>query len=132
MFWHLKNAVLRVPTFKSIKIAQPLSLMHVSMERKWLTLEKGEDGHEPTDTVLAVGEDDGAPGVAQQEVVDIQVLLIGLRAVYAGLCEGASSPALLRQVDHFRSFLHPNLCRQHFYVQRLGKLSDQNDFTTVT
>ena len=88
------------------------------MEWEGLTLEEGEDGYETTDTVLAVGKHDRSAGVAKQEVVDIEVLLVRLRAVDASLREGASSPTLLGQVNHLRTLLHPNLCHQHLCVER--------------
>ena len=84
-----------------------------------MTVEEGEDGHEATDTVLAVGKHDRPARVTEQEVVDVQILLVRLRAVDASLREGASSPALLRQVNHLRSLLHPDLCHQHLCVERM-------------
>ena len=100
------------PTFEAIEILEPLSLVHVGVERQRRALEQREDGHHAADAVLAVAEDERALRVLLQEVVEVEVLLLQ-GAVDAGLRQGQGRALLVGQVDDLGTVLHAHLGHQH-------------------
>ena len=59
---------------EAVKVFEPLSHVHVSVEWQWLTLEYREDGDESAQAVLTVTEYQRASWVPLEEVEQVQVL----------------------------------------------------------
>lgn len=94
-----------------LQVFQPLLLVHVGMQLQRGALQDGEKGGQPLDAVDAVGEDHGAARVLQQEVVEVEVLVVGgaVDSAFGQRLHGGLLPA---QIDDLGLGLHAHLLHE--------------------